>query len=184
LAHGELTPEEAGRARDHLAACRRCREADAEIRAGVELASRLAVVRAPETIWAVVEAAIGRRKRAISPWPRRTAPAAGAAVLLVAAGVAVLLLVQPARRAWSVAGAGRLAVGQWIETDAASRLELTAPGVGRVEVEPATRLRIVRSRPTESRLALARGAIAATIVAPPRLFLVETASALPVHQPC
>ncbi len=79
---------------------------------------------------------------------------------------------------------GRLAEGDWLETDAVSRARLSLAGLGRVEVGPGTLLRLATSRSGEQRLRLQRGAISAFISAPPRLFLVETPSALAVDLGC
>jgi hypothetical protein len=79
---------------------------------------------------------------------------------------------------------GRLAVGQWLETDASSRANITVGKIGEVEVEPGSRVRLVQARATENRLALDRGTIHALISAPPRLFFVDTPSAVAVDLGC
>ncbi|MEK6769110.1 MAG: hypothetical protein AABY85_09005, partial [Gemmatimonadota bacterium] len=56
--------------------------------------------------------------------------------------------------------------------------------IGEVEIEPNTRVRLVTARATQHRLALERGTIHARISAPPRLFFVETPSALAVDLGC
>lgn len=78
----------------------------------------------------------------------------------------------------------RLAVGEWLETDGASRARISVSTMGKVEVQPNTRLRLLGTGPTEHRLALERGTIHATIWAPPRLFYVETPSATAVDLGC
>ncbi len=83
-----------------------------------------------------------------------------------------------------IAKSGRLAVGQWLETDGSSRAEIRAGMIGVVRVEPNTRLRLLRARANEHRLALARGTMHAQIWAPPRLFTVETPSAVAVDLGC
>ncbi|MBZ5553676.1 MAG: FecR domain-containing protein [Acidobacteriia bacterium] len=79
---------------------------------------------------------------------------------------------------------GRLAVGQWLETDGASRAILSIGKIGQVEIEPNTRVRLVKARASEHRIALARGTMHATIWAPPRLFFVDTPSATAVDLGC
>jgi hypothetical protein len=79
---------------------------------------------------------------------------------------------------------GRLEVGEWLETDAASRARIAVGLIGHVEVEPNTRVRLVEAKATDHRLALPRGTIHARISAPPRLFFVETPSALAVDLGC
>lgn len=80
--------------------------------------------------------------------------------------------------------AGRLAVGERLVTDDASRARIAVGSIGHVDVEPNSRLRLVKASPTNHRLALERGGIQARIWAPPRLFFVETASALAVDLGC
>jgi hypothetical protein len=79
---------------------------------------------------------------------------------------------------------GRIAVGQWLETDATSRAKIDVADIGFVQVDPNSRVRLVRTRPTEHRLALARGTLHAQIYAPPRLFFVDTPSAVAVDYGC
>jgi len=79
---------------------------------------------------------------------------------------------------------GRLAVGEWLETDATSRAQINVANIGRVEIEPNSRVRLVDTSSTEHRLAMERGQLHATISAPPRLFIVETPSAVAVDLGC
>lgn len=83
-----------------------------------------------------------------------------------------------------IAESGRLEIGQLLETDASSRANITVGKIGEVEVEPSSRVRLVQARPTENRLALDRGTIHALISAPPRLFFVDTPSAVAVDLGC
>jgi hypothetical protein len=79
---------------------------------------------------------------------------------------------------------GRLAVGEWLETDAGSRAEIAVANIGLVDIEPNTRVRLVETRLTEHRLELARGTLHARIWAPPRLFFVNTPSAVAADLGC
>ena len=81
-------------------------------------------------------------------------------------------------------GEARLAAGGWVETDASSRARLSATGVGMIDVQPGTRVRVVKSAPGEHRLALIRGALHARIWAAPGRFSVETPSAMAVDLGC
>ncbi len=81
-------------------------------------------------------------------------------------------------------GSGRLAVGEWLETDASSRARVNVADIGEVDVGPNTRVRLLRTRSTEHRLALERGRLHAVIDAPPRLFIVETPSATAIDLGC
>ena len=79
---------------------------------------------------------------------------------------------------------GRLAVGEWLETDGSSRAQINVANIGRVNVEPNSRVRLVNTSATEHRLAMTRGRLHATISAPPRLFIVETPSGVAVDLGC
>ncbi|HKC63018.1 MAG TPA: FecR family protein, partial [Pyrinomonadaceae bacterium] len=83
-----------------------------------------------------------------------------------------------------IEGNGRLAVGEWLETDATSRAQINVANIGQVEIEPNSRVRLVDTSSTEHRLAMERGQLHATISAPPRLFIVETPSAVAVDLGC
>jgi hypothetical protein len=139
----------------------------------------------------------------LRPWfllPRLAAVAAVALVVFVA-WRAQRSVVRTTSSGWEVAGlagkpkigtrelaltakAGRLAVGQLLETDTISRAQIRVGNIGEVEVEPNSRLRLVAARRTENRLALERGAIHAFIFAPPRLFFVDTPSSVAVDLGC
>ncbi len=132
---------------------------------------------------------------------RRRWPMALAALVLLGAAVA-WLAVRPARSpassGWDVqaeAGrfvidaaapgdSGRLGVGQWLETPRDARALVAVADIGRVTVHPNTRLRLLETEKTEHRLELARGKIEAFITAPPRLFFVNTPSAVAVDYGC
>jgi len=130
--------------------------------------------------------------------------AAVAAVLLI--GVATYLVIRarhasnsgPAWEIARIAGAprvgwhslsgksetGQLKVGQTLVTDGSSRASITLDETGRVEIDPASRLRLVASGPNRKRLSLERGTIHATIWAPPGEFVVDTPSAVAVDLGC
>ena len=119
-----------------------------------------------------------------------------AAVIVCVAGVWIARQAVPA--GWDVekveggpivdgdvlAAAGRLHVGDWLVTDAKSKARMEVADVGEVEVEPNTRLRLVRAGSGEHRLSLAEGTITARIWAPPGLFYVDTPSSLAVDLGC
>ena len=77
-----------------------------------------------------------------------------------------------------------LAKGDVLETDARSVAVLAVGRIGRAELGPGSRLRLLDDGVAEHRLALERGTMHASIDAPPRFFLVETASALAVDLGC
>jgi len=127
-------------------------------------------------------------------WPRLAIAAASFAALSFLAWYAI----RATRPAWTVerlAGTpavgsltirapGHLLAGESLETDANSRARINMEAVGEVEVDPNTRLRLLRARPLEHRFALDRGTIHAFIWAPPRLFTVDTPSAVAVDLGC
>lgn len=77
-----------------------------------------------------------------------------------------------------------LSVGQRVETDGSSRAKLRIGRIAEISVGPNSRVRLLKSLPIEQRLALDRGAISAKIWAPPRLFFIQTPSALAVDLGC
>jgi len=79
---------------------------------------------------------------------------------------------------------GRLRVGKWLETDAVSRARIEAGHVGRVVVDPNTRVQLVEARGQEQRMALSQGTIHARIWAPPKIFFVNTPSATAIDLGC
>lgn len=81
-------------------------------------------------------------------------------------------------------GDGKLAVGDYLETDANSRARIEVADIGNVEIEPNSRVKLVNTSKNEHRLALDRGTLQAQIIAPPRLFIVDTPSAVAVDLGC
>jgi hypothetical protein len=135
-------------------------------------------------------------------WP---ALSAAAAALVVIAAVALVWYlkrggpeVDSSKPAWQVAAlsgdpkvdsraikkAGRLAVGGALETDGQSRARIEVADIGQVDVDPNTRVRLVETSEKEHRLALDRGRMQAKITAPPRLFFVDTPSAVAIDLGC
>lgn len=83
-----------------------------------------------------------------------------------------------------VEGSTSLQVGQALTTDALSRAQLAVANVGRVNVDPNSRVRLLEAHPGEQRMALDRGRISAEIWAPPRRFFVNTPSSVAVDLGC
>lgn len=207
-AHGELTPDEAARVAAHLERCAACRSEFEEVRLGLRLAESLPSVAAPANLWDGIEAALAKeanreRQRAsriqtLFPSRRRGLNAAFAAALVALVAGGAWLYLRAQRPGWEVArveGAPRVASGrigerarlrkgEWLETDSASRAEIEVANIGEVEVEPNTRVRLVETRLTEHRLELERGTLRARIWAPPRLFFVNTPSAVAADLGC
>jgi hypothetical protein len=78
----------------------------------------------------------------------------------------------------------QLTVGEWLETDGDSTAQVAVSSIGHVEVASNTRIRLVETRPDEHRIELARGKLSARIWAPPRLFFVDTPSAVAADIGC
>jgi hypothetical protein len=79
---------------------------------------------------------------------------------------------------------GKLAVGDFLETDGASKARIEVADIGNVEIEPNSRVRLVNTSKKQHRLSLERGTLQAQILAPPRLFIVDTPSAMAVDLGC
>jgi hypothetical protein len=153
--------------------------------------------------------ALPSRRRVLAPRVMKwivPALSVAAALLLVAAGA--WFVFGMARSGWSVqsiagtpvvdgaplsGGRGdgvaagktaRLGVGEWLVTDGASRARIAVGQIGRVDVEPNTRMQLVEARGREHRMSLARGTIHARIWAPPKFFYVNTPSAVAIDLGC
>ena len=79
---------------------------------------------------------------------------------------------------------GKLGVGEWLETDNDSTAKLKVAEIGYVDIDPNSRVQLVRTKETEHRISLAKGKLSALILAPPRLFIVDTPSATAVDLGC
>jgi hypothetical protein len=79
---------------------------------------------------------------------------------------------------------GRLMRGTWLETGDAGKARVSVGQIGRVDVDPNTRLQLVRARGREHRMALEKGTIHALIWAPPKFFVVDTPSAVATDLGC
>jgi hypothetical protein len=79
---------------------------------------------------------------------------------------------------------GRLGVGESLTTDAHSRARIEVADIGQVDVAPNSRIRLVQTQARRHQLSLDRGELSARVIAPPRLFLVQTPSALAVDLGC
>lgn len=208
--NGELSAEKAREVAEHIISCVRCRSQCEEIKLGAKLAEQLPIETAPVDLWARIESALEQQstektttqhfKRAWFLRPQFAAIAAGV-VGVILIGAWWMLRdrpIQPSGPSWQVAtlngrptigstritGQGQLGVGQWLETDQNSRAQINVASIGQVQVDPNTRVRLVQTQPTEHRLELARGQMSARIWAPPRLFFVDTPSAVAADLGC
>ena len=78
----------------------------------------------------------------------------------------------------------QLKIGETFETDSVSVASIDVAEVGRLDLEPSTRLRLLQSAEGRKRVALDRGTIHAAIWAPPGEFVVDTPSAVAVDLGC
>ncbi len=206
--HHELSFEESRRVREHVLVCQRCRKELEDIKLGVQLAGQVSRIVAPETLWSEIETALDEKSRAAILQRKRFqfAPAfkfqkivfAGITLIMFFGAAIIWQYTRKDNPSWEVArlsGApivgsdrinvtGRLSVGEWLETDAGSRALIDVADIGQVEVGPNARLRLLKARANEHRLALERGRISAVISAPPRLFFVDTPSGVAADLGC
>lgn len=141
---------------------------------------------------------------------RRSAALPAAAVLAAAAVLFVFLFLRPpgmrssarscaspkAGFAFSLSGGsarcdgdraapqGTLPVGAWLETASTTKADVRLADIGDLTVYGDSRLRLVGTSPHEHRLELARGKVTARVIAPPRLFIVDTPGATAVDLGC
>lgn len=185
---GELPAVERQRVEAHLASCDRCRAALDEIQFSATLVRQLTAVSAPPSVWHGIDAALaGPRRTFGARLPLRWA--AACAALLVIAGGAYWWTRDSVVGPWEVAQtkdgiSRRMTSGEWVETDDGSAARITVGALGTVDVAPGTRVRLGEVSESEYRLALARGTISAEIVAPPRLFIVDTPASTVVDLGC
>jgi len=146
-------------------------------------------------------AVVPKRRWAPRQWPMRLSLAAAGAIFLSIAVAGFVIYERqhqpPISGGWNVsrvAGSprlgrqvlsarGALKVGEAVETDNQSRANLQADGVGEIEMEPDTRLRLVTMGALK-RISLDHGIIHAFIWSPPGLFVVDTPSATAVDLGC
>ena len=203
--NGELSVERSREVAEHIIACPRCRSEFEEIKLGVKLLEQLPLETAPSEMWSKIESALGQPAIQLRPratfWRPQFAAIAAGLIAVILIGVWLLLRdrpVQPVGPSWQVAtlngrptigstqisGHGQLGLGQWLVTDQNSSAQINVASIGQVQVDPNTRVRLLQTQPTEHRLELARGKMSARIWAPPRLFFVDTPSAVAADLGC
>jgi len=204
--HGELSSEESKQFAEHIISCLKCRTKFEEVKLGIKLAEQLPQLSAPKHLWSDVEYLLDTPAPAPASSPLWSWPVqvTAAAVLIVVLSFVTLwfkgapsiprqtvpeIAVNPSWQVTRIEGTprigtervsnnGRLGVGEWLETDANSRAQIAVGQIGHVDIDENTRVRLLTNQPTEHRLELARGRMSARIWAPPRLFFVDTPSAV------
>lgn len=157
---------------------------------------------APHGLWENIRAELDRPARRVPLLrrPLRSPSLVAAAVLLALVGGSIVGLastydapsswrVAPLAGAPTIAGApltdtGAIRTGEWLITDSESRAELAVGRIGTAQVGPNSRVRLDRGGFTDHRLTLERGSLRAVITAPPRLFFVQTPTALATDLGC
>ena len=206
---GELSSEQSKQFAEHIISCTRCRTKFEEVKLGIRFAEQLPQLSAPDHLWRDLEPLLSHQgiKPARTLWPTQMKVAAVLAVLLLSTMVwwwvyerprSPAVITETGKPSWFVTrldgspkiGAeaiennGQLGVGEWLETDDKSRAQIAVGAIGNVEIDQNTRVRLVQTVPTEHRLELARGKMSARIWAPPRLFFVDTPSAVAADLGC
>jgi hypothetical protein len=208
--HGELSNEESKQFAEHIISCVKCRTKFEEVKLGIKLAEQLPQLSAPDYLWRGLEPLLAQQTSASNSvswsWQLK---AAAAVVLLLLSGLTAFLVynarkparspeIASAKSFWRVtrldgaprigseqiANNGQLGVGEWLETDGNSRAQIVVGTIGNVDIDENTRVRLLETDPTEHRLELARGKMSARIWAPPRLFFVDTPSAVAADLGC
>jgi len=202
--HGELSHEESKQFAEHIIACGKCRAKFDEVKLGIKLAEQLPQLKAPDHLWRELEPLLDLEQVEVRPrWSWQMKAAAAVLVLFSTWGVWLVYSNRANQmladnRAWRVqrldgtpmvgteriSNNGELSVGEWLETDGNSRAQIAVGSIGSVEVDENTRVRLLQTQPTEHRLELARGKMSAHIWAPPRLFFVNTPSAVAADLGC
>jgi len=86
--------------------------------------------------------------------------------------------------AGGAASTGSLTVGDWFETARDGVANVKVANIGEMTVYGDSKLRLVGTGPNEHRLELAHGKLSAHVVAPPRIFIIDTPAAAAVDLGC
>jgi hypothetical protein len=138
------------------------------------------------------------RRAAVAIGSRRWAMAAMVALATTAALVGSRPPATAMRGAWavelrdgsatigdtSIDSRGALRQGQWLVTGEDGAAHVRARGIGTIDVQPRTRVRLAQAHGVQKRLELASGTIDAFITSPPRVFLVDTPAGRAIDMGC
>lgn len=210
--HHELPKAERQLIAEHLLQCEICRKEHDEIKLGAVLANKLQSADVPSAVWKRIENSLDNQSKNVSTTksaffnPRFLISATASVLTVLGFALAIYFTflreisvdtveIQPQKiesNEWSIeiiSGQSvkeneKLEVGETLETDANSRAKVQVANIGQVEIAPNSRLQLVRTEATEHRLSLEEGKMKAFIFAPPRLFVVDTPSAVAVDLGC
>src|SRR5262245_54998021 len=194
---GELDRDGAASLERHLADCNECRMQAGKLRFASHLVANLPlheVEPATTPQWIMQENTVPRLNQTKKP----VLGFVTAAASLLIAAIAIWYFIQdsgsslevtllsgrPMIGTVSITRTARLHTGEWLATDPVSRALIQVGQFGQVEIDQRSRVRLVKTGAGEYRLELARGRIYASIVAPPRLFQVETPTAVAIDLGC
>jgi putative zinc finger protein len=90
----------------------------------------------------------------------------------------------PVLNSQTLTGEAQIRSGGSVQTDGLSRARINIGSIGRMDVEPSTRVRLLSTKADDHRLALDLGAVVVSTWAPPRLVVVETPSANAIDLGC
>ena len=110
------------------------------------------------------------------------ATAAGAGFLILPRGIPVETPFVEVRTANGAPM--KLYVEKWFETAVGAHAQIQVAQIGVIDLQPDSRIRVLRSDAKQQRLQLARGSLHARVSAPPRLFIVETPAVTAVDLGC
>jgi hypothetical protein len=194
FADRELDPVETTEVEVHLGTCASCRRDWDRHQFAGNVLRQMTPVAAPPHIWESIEAALDGRAAPAgrgSRWRVRPSYALAAGLVMMIAAAAGVWWLERRPAPWDVvrldqtsAQGTRLSVGEWIETGANATARIGIGQIGTVELQPHTRMRLLAARDNEHRLQLSEGRISAEILAPPRIFFVETPSSTVVDLGC
>jgi ferric-dicitrate binding protein FerR (iron transport regulator) len=159
----------------HRAPLRELPERQRSGRRGVLLSVSIVTAAAAAVILYLAVDGDGRDPRSAAVRPACGAPGTGFA-FQVAGGAA--------RCGGELVSGGTLSVGGWLEIPDGARAEVEVADIGQIQAYGGSRLRLVGTGPDEHRLELARGRISASVLAPPRLFVIDTPVAAAVDLGC
>lgn len=197
--HGELPPPLRQQVQIHLSECADCQRELERAKHVIRLISNLETVSAPSGLWEMVKGRLHNEKPQGWGWRRYGYAVCGFLLLAFLAIGGKKILDRPnSSVGWEVdsltgapiigtakiKGTRQLGVGDWLETDTNSTAKIRVANIGHLDIAPNSRLQLVESSHSEHRINLEKGRLEALILAPPRLFVVDTPSATAIDLGC